>query len=115
MKRRDFLKVAGAVSVASAARGAKPAPTRGIAIVIDARDSVAGAGPVRWAAEQLRSAIAAKGALCGIFDSIDQAHGTALYVFVNAIAVTPGKSAPKTSAKPTGAEHFQLVSGRMGP
>ncbi|MGB7741614.1 MAG: hypothetical protein WBL41_02555 [Terracidiphilus sp.] len=114
MKRRDFLKLAGAASAAGVARGAKPAPARGIAIVIDPRDPVAGANPVRWAAEQLRSAIAEKGVLCRIADSVDQVRGATLYVIVNAMAVTPGKSAQKANAKPAGAEHFQLAPGRWG-
>jgi hypothetical protein len=114
VKRREFLKLAGAASAAGVASAAHGAAGRSISIVIDTQDPAAGAAPVRWAAEELRSAIAAKGALCRIAESLDQAHGTGLYIFVNAIAVTPGKSAQKTNAKPTGQEHFQIVPGRMG-
>jgi hypothetical protein len=113
MKRREFLKLAGAASAAGVARAAKPT-ARGFAIVVDARDPVSGAAPVWWAAEELRSAIAAKGMFCRLVDSLDQARGAALYVFVNAIAVTPGKSSQRANAKPAGAEHFQLAPGRLG-
>ena len=114
MKRREFIKLAGAVSAESVARAAKPTARRNFAIVIDAGDPVAGSGPVRWAAEELRSAIAAKGALCRVADSLNQARGATVYVFVNAIAVNSATSSQKTNSKPTGAEHFQLVPGRMG-
>jgi hypothetical protein len=114
MKRREFLKLAGAASAASVTSAVRAAAGRSIVIVIDTGDAVAGSPPVRWAAEELRSSIAAKGALCRIVESLDQVRGTGLYVFVNAIAVTPGKNAQKTNAKPTGQEHFQIVPGRMG-
>jgi hypothetical protein len=114
MKRREFLKLAGAVSAASASGAARAATSRNIAIVIDAQDEAAGAAPVRWAAEQLRSAIAVKGAPCRVAESLDQVRGSGLYIFVNAVAVTPGKTAQKTNAKPAGLEHFQIVPGRMG-
>lgn len=114
MKRREFLKLAAAASAARVARGAKPVTVRSFAIVIDGRDPVAGSAPVRWAAEQLRSTIAAKGAICRFVDSFDLARGAGFYVFVNAVAVTTAKNSPKANGKPTGAEHFQLVPGRMG-
>jgi hypothetical protein len=114
MRRREFLKLAGATSAASVARAAKPVATRSVAIVIDAHDPVAGSGPVRWAAEQLRSAIAAKGTFCRFVDSLDQARGAALYVFINAIAVTAPKGSQVANLKPAGTEHFQLAPGRMG-
>jgi hypothetical protein len=114
MKRREFLRLAGATSAASLARGAKPAVVRSFAIVVDGRDPVAGSGPVRWAAEQLRSTIASKGAFCRFVDSLEQARGAGFYVFVNAVAVTPAKDSQRSSPKPAGAEHFQLVPGRFG-
>jgi hypothetical protein len=114
MKRREFLKIAGAASAASATSATRAAAGRSIAIVIDAGDAAAGSAPVRWAAEELRSAIAAKGGLCRVAESLDQVRGVGLYIFVNAIAVTPGKNAQKANAKPTGQEHFQLAPGRMG-
>ncbi|MGH9663774.1 MAG: hypothetical protein ACRD9L_05065, partial [Bryobacteraceae bacterium] len=53
--RREFLRRTGLVAVAgSAAAGA----ARGVAIVLDPADAVASSGPAKWAAEQLRSALA---------------------------------------------------------
>ena len=72
MKRREFIKLAGAASAASVAQGALAQSGRGCSIMIDARDPVAGAPPVLWAAEQLRAALAAKGALCWIVRAGEQ-------------------------------------------
>ncbi len=80
MKRREFLKVAGAASAASLTKGALAAPGKGVAIVMDPRTEVLKTPSVRWAAEQLRSAIAARSVLCRIVDSPDQIHGYALCV-----------------------------------
>ena len=48
MKRREFIKLAGAVSAASVTQGALAQSGRGCLIKIDARDPVAGARPVQW-------------------------------------------------------------------
>jgi hypothetical protein len=114
MKRREFLKLAGAASAVSAAQGTKPAASSRFAIVIDAQDSAAGSAPVRWAADQLRSAIAAKGASCRVVDSLGRARGVVFYVYVSASAATPVQGFHRTNAKPTGSEHFQLEPGRLG-
>src|ERR1700689_2685203 len=107
MKRREFLKVAGAASAGAMAHGAIAQSGRGCTIVIDGSDPVAGAPPVQWAAEQLRAALAAKGALCRIVISGEgggeRVRGSAFYVLVNSSAPTPeGKaSASLASAEKT--------------
>ncbi len=75
MKRREFLRAAGAASAVSLAKGALAAPGKGVAIIVDPRIAVLQSPSVRWAAEQLRRAIAARGVLCRIVDSRDQIHG----------------------------------------
>jgi hypothetical protein len=69
MKRREFLKAAGAASAVSVAKGAWAAPGEGVAILMRADIEVVRSPSVRWAAEQLRSVIAAGGVLCRIVDS----------------------------------------------
>src|SRR5208283_5105146 len=81
MKRREFLKAAGAASAVSVAEGALAAPRKGVVIVMDPRIENLQTPPVRWAAEQLRSAIATKGGLCRIVDSLAQTTGSAFCVF----------------------------------
>lgn len=83
MKRREFLRAAGAASAVSLAKGALAAPGKGVAVIVDTRVEVLQSPSVRWAAEQLRSAIAAKGVLCRIVDPRDQIHGYGFCVEFN--------------------------------
>ncbi|HEY1804395.1 MAG TPA: hypothetical protein VGG45_07920 [Terracidiphilus sp.] len=110
MKRREFIKLAGVASAATVARGAMAQAGRGYAIVVDAKDPVAGAPPVQWAAEQLRAALAAKGALCRIVSSGERTRGTGFYVVVNSVRLTPAANAPHL---PPGPEAFSLAPGRF--
>jgi hypothetical protein len=130
MKRREFLKVAGAASAGAMAHGAIAQAGRGCTIVIDGSDPVAGAPPVQWAAEQLRAALAAKGALCRIVisssGSSDRVRGSAFYVLVNSSALAPGgkasvgpataslRSAEKTPAGKTPAETATAQNASAG-
>jgi hypothetical protein len=114
MKRREFLKAAGAASAASLVPGAMAQAARGYAIVIDASDPVAGAPPVRWAADQLRAAIAARGALCHVVDAAVRIRGVGFYVLVNATGLLPARNDAHHGAAPIGAETFALVASRNG-
>ena len=109
MKRREFLQLAGAASAASVARGAMAQAVRGIVITMDTTDPVAGAAPVRWAAEQLRMALTAKGAWCRVVTAPLHARGAAFFVVVNATALTTSRNAPHAAL---GAESFVLAAGR---
>ena len=113
MKRREFLKVAGAASAATMARGAMAQSGRGCSIIIDGNDPVAGAPPVRWAAEQLRGALAAKGALCRILASGERVRGAAFYVLVNSAGPAAPSSAPHLPAWHPGQESFALTPGKF--
>ena len=81
MKRREFLKLAGAASAASAARGAKPAAGKGVTIVVDVAH-IPGLRQlgVQWGVEQLRNAIVSKGLPCRIAEAPDQIPGSAFCV-----------------------------------
>src|SRR5579863_2751314 len=113
MKRREFIKLAGGVSAATMARGAMAQGGRGYAIVVDAQDPVAGAPPVQWAAEQLRAALAAKGALCRIVSPRERARGVGFYVVANSAGLAAAANATHVSAGQLGAEAFNLTPGRF--
>lgn len=118
MKRREFLKVAGAASAATMARGAMAQSGRGCSIIIDGNDPVAGAPPVRWAAERLRGALAAKGALCRIVTSGEKIHAAAFYVIVGSGGLgstgpAASSNAPHLPSWHGGAESFSLTPGRF--
>ena len=114
MKRREFLKVAGAASAATIARGSMAQSGHGFVIVIDNNDPVAGAPPVRWAAEELRAALATKGAWCHLVTSQERVRGAAFFVLVNATGLAAAKNAAQARGWPPGAESFVLAPGRQG-
>ncbi len=113
MRRREFLKGAGAASAAAMARGVVAQAGRGYAIAIDGNDPVAGAPAVRWAADQLRGAIAAKGRSCRITSSTERARGTGFYVLVNSTGLVPSQNASHAPGWQAGAESFSLSPGRF--
>ncbi len=114
MKRREFLKVAGAASAATIVRGSMAQSGRGFVIVIDSNDQVASAPPVQWAADELRAALAAKGAWCHIVTSEARVRGAAFFVLVNATGLAGAKSAAQAPGWRPGAESFVLTPGRQG-
>jgi hypothetical protein len=112
IRRREFLKLAGAISAANLTHGARAAPSGRFAITIDPQDSTAAAPPVRWAAEQLRAAIAAKGAQCRIVASANQARGAAFHVLVAGPGSPMARGFPRADAELSGAERLRLTPGR---
>jgi hypothetical protein len=104
MQRRDFLKLAGAATAFSFTQRALPSPCRQISIVLDPDDPLTSAGPVKWAAGRLRKALVAKGVMCEIVPSPEQAQGSALHVLV----------AGDASSALTVPESLRLTPGHLG-
>src|ERR1039457_2135504 len=77
--RRQFIKKSG--TVAAAVAGASlfdfqvlaREKNASVSIVLDAEDAVVKQAPVRWAAEQLRDALAARGVAAQLYENLDQA------------------------------------------
>ena len=82
MQRRDFLKLSGAITALSLTHRALAGPSQRISIIVDAGDPCALDDPVGWAASQLRTALIAKGVICEIVRSPEQAAGSAFSVLV---------------------------------
>ncbi|MGA2556234.1 MAG: twin-arginine translocation signal domain-containing protein, partial [Verrucomicrobiota bacterium] len=77
--RRQFLKKTGAATLAVAGAGllhlpfsarSQPNPAA-LALVLDPTDALTGTGPVQWAAQQLRDALAALGLPVQTHPSLD--------------------------------------------
>ena len=72
MDRRNFLKQTGmAIGAAAAGPGALAQARGRVSVVMDPKDPVASAPPVRWAAQELQRALAERGMAGGQFDSAD--------------------------------------------
>jgi len=82
LNRREFLLQAGAatavgVATGSLARGASAAPTasgKGVVIISDPADPVAASKPARWATDQLRLALVARGFDARVVATLDAAR-----------------------------------------
>ena len=66
MRRREFLKWAGATTALSLAPAAVAAADGRVSILLDDRDANAASAPVKWAAGRLRDALAEKSVTCEI-------------------------------------------------
>jgi len=69
MQRRNFLKAVGSAATIGMAAGAG----RGVSIVADPADTVAGAPPAQWAAKELQDALSAAGVAVRKVDRVAQA------------------------------------------
>ncbi len=95
--RRDFIQRAGQVTALGLLPEGLAGASGGVALIVDPGDSMASAAPARWAVEQLRVAITAKGAPARIVNSADQAGDASLWIVVTeapmgheAFAIKPG-------------------------
>jgi hypothetical protein len=77
--RRQFIKKTGTVAVAVAGASLFRLPVSasenaaGVSIVLDATDPIVKQAPVKWAAEQLRDALAARGIAAQFYENLNQA------------------------------------------
>jgi len=114
IERRDFLKLASAVTVMGLTHNAFAAAAGSrIGILIDSSDPIASGAPVTRAAEKLRAALETKGSSCEIMSSADQAGGFALCIVVAGASSSLAKSIP-ASASPTGADSLRIAPGELG-
>jgi hypothetical protein len=113
MKRREFLKVAGAATAATIARDAVGQAARSYLIVLDANDAVTNSPAVQWAADQLRGAIAAKGRVCRVVASNERVRGVVFAVVVSAAGLKQAQNGEHTQTTRPGAESFGLAPGHF--
>ncbi len=113
IRRREFLKLAGAVTAASLAPFASAEASGRVSIIVDPSDSTASSGPVRLAAERLQSALTAKNVKCEIVPDAGQARGSVLCIAVAPTASNLSKGFA-SSTPLTAAESIRLAPGRIG-
>ena len=114
IQRREFLKAAGAVTVAGLTHTAFAEAGGRVSILIDAGNAIASGAPVRRAAERLRKALAAKGVQCAMAQSAEEAKVSSSCVVVSSAgaSLTKGFAQPKTAI--TAAETVRLAPGHLG-
>jgi len=114
IQRRDFLKLAGAVTVSGLTHTALAAAAGHYFILVDSSDPIASSGPAKRAAAQLRKALVAKGATCDVVSSQDQVKGASLCILAAASGSKLAAGFPKASAEPKSAESLHIVPGTLG-
>ncbi|HZP05300.1 MAG TPA: hypothetical protein VFB43_10395 [Terracidiphilus sp.] len=112
MRRREFLKLAGATTVFSLAHGAVAAPSGRVSIIVDAGSSAVSGNPVKRAAEKLKQALAAKSVNCEIVDPAERASGSAFCVVV-ASAASPLAKGFAAGSDLTTPDSLRMASGHV--
>lgn len=120
--RRQFIKKTGTVAAAVAGASLLNLPALGreenlpVTIVLDADEPVAQEPPVRWAAEQLRDALAARGGAAQIRERFEQEPGSRETVFVTSGVSKPARQVcqGRGVAPPEASESFVLARGKSG-
>jgi hypothetical protein len=113
MQRRDFLKISGAITALSLTHRVLAGPSQRISIIVEGGDPCASSDPVGWAAGRLRNALLAKGAICEIVSSADQAAGSAFSVLVAGPTSGLAQKFPQPSAPLSNPESLRLTPGRL--
>jgi hypothetical protein len=113
MQRRDFLKISGAITALSFTHGVLAGPSQRISIILEGGDPCASSDPVGWAAGRLRDALVAKGVVCQIVSSADQAAGSAFSVLVAGPTSALAGEFPEPGAPLSSPESIRLSPGRV--
>jgi hypothetical protein len=113
MQRRDFLKISGAITALSLSQRVLAGPSQRISIIVERVDPCASSDPVSWAAGRLRNALVAKGAICEIVSSPNEAAGSAFSVLVASPASGLAGTFPQVDTPLSNPESLRLTPGRL--
>jgi hypothetical protein len=80
--RRDFLKLAGAITASGLAPAGLAGRTNHVCLILDPESPIASSAPVKRAAAQLRQALVSNGAGCAMEQSVEAAAGSSFCVLV---------------------------------
>ena len=119
LNRREFIAKTGISAAGLTAAGflprafvAEPAATGGVAVICDPADAVVAAAPVRWAAEQLRQALAARGFNVKMCSRLDEAGPADTCIVASGPASTMARDAGVHAAADS--EALAIGPGRLG-
>src|SRR5450631_2133385 len=96
--RRDFLKLAGAITGCGLAPACLAGETNHICLILDLENPIVSSAPVKRAAERFRQALASNGVVCAMEQSVDAAAGSSLCVVVASPESQLTRSFPGSSA-----------------
>jgi hypothetical protein len=112
IERREFLKLAGAATVAGLTHTSFAAANQRVSILMDSSDPTASGAPVQRAAGQLRSALVAKGIACEIVPSADQAAGSTMCIVAAGASSSLVRNL-SANAEPNGIDSFRMSPGNL--
>ena len=112
LRRRDFLKLAGATTVCGFSHISAAAESR-VAVIVDPDNAAAISEPVRRATDRLKAALAAKSVPCEVVASADQAAGAAFCILVAGSVSKPAGSFPALNAESLPPEAVRIFPGRL--
>jgi hypothetical protein len=110
--RRDFLKLASAVTACGLAPVSLAAGTNRVCLILDPENPTASSAPVKRAAEKLRQALASKGVDCAMEQSAEAAAGSSLCVIVASPESQLARTFPSGLAL-TAPESLRLSPGKV--
>jgi hypothetical protein len=120
--RRQFIKKAGTVAAVVAGADLLRLPVSasenaaGVSIVLEATDPIVKQAPVKWAAEQLREALAARNIAAQFYETLDQAPLSQECILVAGRSSIPGQQvfAAGGISLPDAPESLALARGKIG-
>ena len=113
VQRREFLKLGGAVTALSLTHRAFAGARERVSIIVDPEQNCAFSDSVYWAAGQLRKAVAAKGTICEMVRSLDEARGSSFFVLVASPASRLARHFPQAAAIFSSSESLRLGPGTL--
>jgi len=116
MKRRTFIKAAGAAATAGAGLSpAAPVPAVGpsVAIVLDPADPVASAPPAKWAVTELLNRLQVHNVDSRVVPSLSQTLAGDICIVASGPAFTAPAIIPAASRPPAAGESFSISNGTI--
>lgn len=95
--RRHFVKIAGITAVGVSSFGFSGFMAKGVTIILDPSDLIAGSAPAIWAAKELENSLTSKGITVTRIEQLSKAKAGELNIFVTGSASKPGLEILKTA------------------